>query len=206
MKICGGKWGVPMKKEPKNDLRYQKTHDLIRGAFQEMLLEMDYSQIMVKDLAERARINRKTFYLHYETLDDLLTELQEEMGKQFLAEIEGYQVPNDIDKIVLSIFKCAESNGQIGERILCSVGHSSVGRNLANKINAQTWRFSDYIQSCNTFEQNIISTYLTTSISEIYKRWVEDHRQIPFEKIVSLSTHLISQGIYGLTGYLDIPL
>lgn len=195
-----------MKKEPKNDLRYIKTHDLIRKTFQEMLLEMEYPKIMIKDLTERARINRRTFYLHYETLDDLLAELQEEMGSHFLEEIRDYQVPNDLDRIVLAIFKCAESNGKLGERILFSAGHSSISRTLSDHINQKTWRLSERIQTCNTSEQNIIITYLTTNISEIYKSWVQDGRKIPFEKIVSLTTHLISQGIYGLTDYLHIPL
>lgn len=195
-----------MKKEPKNDLRYIKTHDLIRATFQEMLLEMEYSKIMIKDLTERARINRRTFYLHYETLDDLLAELQEEMGSHFLEEIKDYQVPHDLDKIVFAIFKCAESNGRLGERILFSAGHSSIGRTLADNVNMQTWQLSERIQTCDPFEQNIIITYLTTNISEIYKRWVEDGRKIPFDKITALATHLISQGIYGLTSYLQIPL
>lgn len=195
-----------MKRETKNDLRYIKTHALIRSVFQEMLLEMEYPKIAIKELTERAQINRKTFYLHYETMDDLLAELQEEMGNRFLAEIKDYHVPNDLDKIVRAIFECAEANGDLGEKILCSVGHTSVGRNLANNVNMQTWQFSDRIQNCDPLEQNIIITYLTTSISEIYKRWVEDNKQIPFDKIVSLATHLISQGIYGLTGYLNFPL
>ena len=32
-----------------------------------------------QELTERAQINRKTFYLHYNSLDDLLAELQDEI-------------------------------------------------------------------------------------------------------------------------------
>ena len=58
----------------KEDLRVRKTKKAIRDAFEEMICEMDYEQITIKELAARAQINRKTFYLHYTDLDDLLRE------------------------------------------------------------------------------------------------------------------------------------
>ena len=61
-----------MDKTKQDDLRVRKTKESIRRAFEEMICEMDYEQITVKELADRALINRKTFYLHDETLDDLL--------------------------------------------------------------------------------------------------------------------------------------
>ena len=65
-----------MKRESQNDLRYIKTESLIQNTFKAMLLEMDYSQITIRKLVERAQINRKTFYLHYQNLDDLLVNQQ----------------------------------------------------------------------------------------------------------------------------------
>ena len=61
----------------REDLRVVKTREAIRDAFQTMICEMDYDQITVKELARRARINRKTFYSHYTGLDDLLQQLQQ---------------------------------------------------------------------------------------------------------------------------------
>ena len=44
----------------KEDLRVRKTKKAIRDAFEEMICEMDYEQITIKELAARAQINRKT--------------------------------------------------------------------------------------------------------------------------------------------------
>ena len=65
-----------MDKTKQEDLRVRKTKEAIRRTFEDMICEMDYEKITVKELTDRAMINRKTFYLHYETLDDLLEELQ----------------------------------------------------------------------------------------------------------------------------------
>ncbi len=43
------------------DLRVQKTIDTIQKTFKDMICEMDYGKITVKELCERARINKKTF-------------------------------------------------------------------------------------------------------------------------------------------------
>ena len=50
----------------REDLRVVKTREAIRDAFQTMICEMDYDQIMVKELARRARIKPQDllFSLH----------------------------------------------------------------------------------------------------------------------------------------------
>ena len=48
-----------MTADKKVDLRIQRTKDSIRKTFEEMICEMDYEQISIKELAQRARINRK---------------------------------------------------------------------------------------------------------------------------------------------------
>lgn len=50
------------------------------------LLEMkDLEYITVKEICEKAGVNRSTFYLHYETIDDLVNEAMESVNKRFLS-------------------------------------------------------------------------------------------------------------------------
>ena len=51
-------------KHTSNDLRVRRTLKSIRLAFYEMVLTHNYEDISITELAERATINRKTFYLH----------------------------------------------------------------------------------------------------------------------------------------------
>ena len=43
-------------------------------AFLALLGEKDFAYITVKEICEKAGVNRSTFYLHYETVNDLLAE------------------------------------------------------------------------------------------------------------------------------------
>lgn len=103
-----------MAENKKEDLRVQRTKEFIRKTFEEMICEMDYEQISVKELTQRAKINRKTFYLHYNTLDDLLLEIQNEMAQNFIRRTQGLERPRDMDKITREFFLCSEDLGKLG--------------------------------------------------------------------------------------------
>ena len=111
----------------KEDLRVQRTKEIIRRTFTEMICEMDYEQITIKELTERARINRKTFYLHYNGMDDLLREMQNEMAQEFIQRTQNLERPRDMDKITREFFLRSEELGKFGERLLCC-GNYNVGK------------------------------------------------------------------------------
>ena len=74
------------------DLRVRRTRKLLREALLDLATEKGFDAITVNDLAERAMINRATFYRHYrdkyELALDYATELLDELGlldKPFLA-------------------------------------------------------------------------------------------------------------------------
>lgn len=92
-----------MKLTGNEDLRVQKTIEGIRGAFEEMLLEKGFDRITVKELCERARINKKTFYRYYPALEYLLAELQTGYAEEYLERTRGLALPQDVVPITLSL-------------------------------------------------------------------------------------------------------
>lgn len=54
------------------DLRVQKTYDLLYEAFVKLLKEKHYKFIKVQELTKAARVNRATFYNHFENLSDFI--------------------------------------------------------------------------------------------------------------------------------------
>lgn len=110
-------------RKPQDDLRYQKTEALIQKNFREMLEEMDYQQITIQELSLRAQINRKTFYLHYASMDDLLHRVQTDTLKRFLEPVKDAKFPRDLEKIVRNCYEFSESSDKLDEKILNSKGH-----------------------------------------------------------------------------------
>ena len=72
----------------KNESKYFNTAIKMDQAFWELLEKKDFAYITVKEICEKAKVNRSTFYLHYETLEDLLCESVAYMNEQFLAHMK----------------------------------------------------------------------------------------------------------------------
>ncbi len=62
-------------KHTSKDLRVRRTLRSIRQAFYTLIMEKSFSEISITELTELAEVNRKTFYLHYTSLDDLIQEI-----------------------------------------------------------------------------------------------------------------------------------
>ena len=67
----------------KSESKYFNTARRMDNAFLELMETKDFEYITVKEICEKAGVNRSTFYLHYETIGDLLAECVENMNKQF---------------------------------------------------------------------------------------------------------------------------
>ncbi len=61
----------------KQESKYFNTASLFDEAFIILLEKKDIEYITVKEICEKAGFNRSTFYLHYESIDDLLNETLE---------------------------------------------------------------------------------------------------------------------------------
>jgi len=65
--------------KPRIDPRIVRTRQLLKDAFVDLLQEMEIEKISVNRIAERATINRVTFYLHYRDIPDMLEKMADEM-------------------------------------------------------------------------------------------------------------------------------
>lgn len=182
-----------MEKTIKEDLRVQRTKEAIHNTFEQMICEMDFEKITIKELTERARINRKTFYLHYPTLDALLVEVQNKLKKGYLERIAEFKIPEDLDKITSEFFLYSEEQGEFYERITCSGSYQYIRQQMINDVMNRTWKQADKVQQLDTYKRNILISYQTASTLEIYKQWISDGKKIPVDEIIKIADQLVCQ-------------
>lgn len=85
----------------RSESKYFATAAKMDEAFLQLLEKKDFAYITVKEICEMAGVNRSTFYLHYETIGDLLAESVEHMNKQFLTYMQ-----KDKDAFVAKLCDC----------------------------------------------------------------------------------------------------
>ena len=186
----------------KSDIRVRRTHKAILDAFTEMILEMSYHQITVKELAVRAGINRKTFYLHYSTLEDLLEDWQNVISGTYLERTAGMKEQKDLEKLSREFFDYVNES-RVHQRLVCDDRFRFIHNNVANKIIAERKTHIHEISDLEEHMQNVIGVCMHFTMCDIYKQWVADGRKIPIEELVKITNILISKGINGLASYFN---
>jgi len=69
----------------KNESKYFKSAEKMHTALLTLLDSKDFELISVKEICETAGVNRSTFYLHYDNVNDLLHETVEAVYKDFFG-------------------------------------------------------------------------------------------------------------------------
>ncbi len=59
-----------------------RSRDLLKSALLSMLKDMDLDEITVSALAQKAGVNRGTFYAHYKNISEVLESIQSDVARQ----------------------------------------------------------------------------------------------------------------------------
>ena len=96
---------MKMSKEYRNSIRSRKS---IRTAYAELINEKkDSSKITVKEIVDRADISKSTFYCHYNDINDLVAEIQNDVLKNAKEVLDEY-IKNPEASIEASLKKSLE--------------------------------------------------------------------------------------------------
>ncbi|MFC5406656.1 TetR/AcrR family transcriptional regulator [Cohnella soli] len=76
----------------KLDRRQVRTKQLLYEALMSLIEERGSDNITVTDIANRANVNRGTFYLHYRDVDDMLQQLKDDVFEHVRAYVEQLNI------------------------------------------------------------------------------------------------------------------
>ena len=121
--------------QKKEDRRTCRTKKAIKQAFTQLIIEKDYKEISVTELAELAGINRKTFYSHYECMDDVLDELHEDIVEQLFA-IHGKNAREkfDITDFAVTINEMLADNYNLYRRLIVANEYRFFSRKVRDSL------------------------------------------------------------------------
>ena len=94
----------------KTDARVKYTRMVLKKALLELMQHKPVNKITVKEICERAELNRATFYAHYSDCFDLLESIEEELFGQFERSMQSYIHSFDIAGLVGGLYRIVQEN------------------------------------------------------------------------------------------------
>ncbi len=115
------------------DRRIVRTRLAVREALVTLIREKGFDALSVTDIAERANINRGTFYLHYKDKFDLLeqteTEILEELQQIFLSvntlTVEDFNSTDQLLRLAVTLLEYVKEHADLMHAILGLQGNYS---------------------------------------------------------------------------------
>lgn len=190
----------PIQNKPKKlDRRQIRTKRRIREALMALVLEKPVEKITIKELAERADIDRKTFYLHYGSIGDVLSEMQAELLAKLESVISGYDLfRQDFD--ALAMFR--EINGIILEstdfyrRMLVMDRYSFFYDKLKDTMKAYlTDKYGQLLEntSISRTKLDLYLEFVTTGIMAVYVHWLR-HPEFDLDEVAQAASEIAYGG------------
>ncbi len=180
------------KTEYRSSLRSKR---LIISAFLELLGEKEFDRITVTEIAERADLNRRTFYAHYSDVRAVMDEIEERASEQiigFIREINSIEFWTDPISLFTQITDYLKKD-QYMYRIMLNASTS------ASFVTRLQREFADYMRTLPYLPAELRQTqdYLNRAyfyaggIANLYVMWFRGELGGTLEDVANTLTKMI---------------
>lgn len=163
------------------DRRVGKTRKAIFAALNELMQEKKYSKITVQEIIDRADVGRATFYAHFPTKEDLLSDSIENIFESLSEQLNGHiaQGQESESLPVAALFAHIQDN----ERVIKGVAMSESGELLFGKFKSY-WGtkiqpiIMEHIPNGGKPEPKVpidmLINHIINTLTELIKFWLQD--------------------------------
>lgn len=182
----------------KPDRRVVKTHRAIRNAFAELLTQKDIDAITVKDIADTADINRKTFYNYYAGVYQVLAEIEDEIVEAFESDLTDFDFDRDIqhpDGTFRKLTTLISSDPEFYGRLFEAGSTSHLGDKLTELIRDKTVAFFREKAIGDPDVLEISANYVIYGVMAVHRSWYNSGRKLPIEQVSRIVNELVVNGL-----------
>lgn len=181
------------------DRRVIRTREAIRDAMIDLIEEIGFESLSIKDIADRANINRGTFYLHYHDKFDLLDQTENEiiddikniLMKEITWGFEEYLNSNEPLPVIVTIFEYIKQKSRIMHAILGLKANPNFQRRMKQAIENNLEQLGLYLSRTNTkiiVPPEYLISYVAAAHMGVIQAWLENGcKESPQEMAVILS-------------------
>jgi AcrR family transcriptional regulator len=180
------------------DRRIKKTKAAIQEAYFSLLLEKGTPKITITELADRANIDRKTFYLHYSSVDDIVKEAMEDQLEKLMTILEEQDYlshPFEFEKVFESINVLLKQDLPFYRLIAKSSLLRSFWAQFQEILSQTMIDVYKDISPVPLEELEIYAKFCSAGIIAVYSDWLTSTKSVPIEQLGQIAGKLIGKGV-----------
>ncbi len=207
-----------MSHEEQTDLRIRRTHKFLQEAMIELIAEQGFDAITVGDIAERAMINRATFYRHYQDKYDLVAKIFEETANHLIENMKptskdtGQSKTENLLEVWIQLFEHVAENARLYRAMLGKNGSSwFAARMREHTIKIMLERVRQYEHQGDPMQrvepmmpQELAVMQLSHVLIGTIVWWLESEKSYTPKQMATWFYHFVLYGYFFALGY-DIP-
>lgn len=181
------------------DLRVIKTRQTIRSALISLMSEKELSDITISELSERAQINRKTFYRHYGSISDVITEFEDELLSDFADILKTSNTSIfEIGSVLREISALISGNQEYFVKLLkLNPELFSSGRVKAMLRRAVEIALRDICHLTDEQTLHALSEFTTSGVLSLYSAWFDTGCTGSLDVITDIANRMTMSGLKG---------
>lgn len=183
------------------DRRSARTKKAIISALGTLMMQKDISKITIKEIADLADINRKTFYAHYGSVHEIMDEFENSIIANLEDAVDSLDFPKghyDPYKFFEKLISSANVNFETYAHLMLP----TVRGNLRSKIKTVIKdRVVDIYSGVLGLDKQTLSymvEYIAGGTISVYEQWFNSDRAVSMEEVCRIIGQMTAGGIVKL--------
>lgn len=183
------------------DRRVARTKKAIRNAFAQLLTEKELDDITVKDIAELADINRKTFYAYYSGVYMIVEETENEIVETFEAairDVPARQLVRDPYLLFSKLSAIINADLDFYEPLMQANRNAGLVKKVGDMLKRKVKESYAPHSGLDEGTFNIAVDFVFSGMASVYQSWFNSERRQSLEEISRMLSTLCFEGVNGL--------
>lgn len=166
-----------------------KTKKSIREAYIALLQEKDTPKITITEIARRADIDRKTFYLHYDSIEDVVHEFGRHEMERLILQLEQnefFENVSDVAVLFRTLNELMEENIKLYRHIAETPSFSFLWGEIKNIIKASLIETMEERLDISQEELEIYAEFYASGTIGTYLQWLRGELPVTDERLAEI--------------------
>lgn len=182
--------------QKKEDRRIKMTKYLLRESLIDLLEEKSMFKITIKEICQKADVNRSTFYAHFSDPHQLLESIEEEYVDKILHDINPDMM--DTDKaypLVTDILEFIYKNEKMSRILLSDRGDLHFQKKIMKLVHDNVLNQMKDNQPIDLDKAGLVSSFVISGCIGIIQNWFENDLKSSPEEIGKIISDLTTSAL-----------